>query len=341
MAEFTEKPFTCIYCLKSFPIVTPSEAHIFPDAMGGETSVSDTVCLGCNGWINREIEMPALPTFALFRSLLGIRGRRNDIVRVRATIRFAGQEVEAFLNEVGQPDIIIHVGADAAGRKTYSLFGPADTVEAKRQEIAWKYPSLKWKEQDLLSTAPPESLIEFKVDLAGSGLRRLAAKIGFERFAQLRTATFVADKEFNRIRQFILTGNEQTSCCGVLSDRRLLEGSLTFPVPNHAVVIVAHPYDSILGAFVSLYGIFYWWVLLSTEYTALGPTDDLLIEHPQNKTAYSPQLRAKTGGVRVPWHELVNLYRQNPKRAVRAATIHAVTKFQAAVDSFYNSAENS
>jgi hypothetical protein len=314
--------------------VAGSEAHIFPDALGGKTSVRDTVCVQCNGRINREIEMPALRTFNFFRSILGIRGRRNDIIRVRATVKVAGQEVETFLNEVGQPDIIIHVGTDGA-KKTYSLFGPADNVEAKRREIAQKYPDLKWEERDLLSAAPPESLVEFEVDLAGLHLRRLAAKIAFERFAQLRGATFVSDKEFDTIRKFVLSGNERELCCGVLSDSRLLEGSLNFPVPDHAIVVIAHPYDRILGAFVVLYGIFYWWVLLSTEYTALGPTDDLLLEHPQKKTALSPQLRAKIGSVRVPWHEMVNAYREDRRGIVRSAMVHAVKKFQAAVDASY------
>jgi hypothetical protein len=336
----TAIPFTCIYCLRTAPIVAPSDAHIFPDALGGKTSVSNTVCRECNGRINREIEMPVLPTFALFRSILGIRGRRNGIVRVRASIKFAGQEVESSLNAVGQPDVIIHVGTDAAGRKTYSLFGPADTVEAKRQEIAQKYPDLKWEERDLLGAAPPESLVEFEVDMTGLLLRRLAAKIAFERFAQLRGATFVSDKEFDTIRAFILDGKECRLRCGVLSDPRLLEGPLNFPVPNHSIFVIAHPYDRILGAFVSLYGIFYWWVILSTEYSALGPTDNLLLEHPQNKTAYSPQLRVKTGSVRVPWHELASFYRENPKGSVRSAMIHAVKKFQGAVNSFYDSPEH-
>ena len=131
--------------------------------------------------------------------------------------------------------MIVQVERDAAGNKTYFIMGPAKNVEAKRQEIAKKFPNLKWKEHDLRSTAPPESLVEFEMDLGAIYLRRLATKIAFERFAQLRSGAFVADGDFDPVREFILNGKEQQLCCGVLSDSHLLEGSLNFPLPNHAI----------------------------------------------------------------------------------------------------------
>ena len=235
----------------------------------------------------------------------------------------------------GSLDVIVQVGRDAGENKTYSILGTPENVEAKRQEIAKKFPNLKWEEQDLRSTAPPESFVEFELDLEAICLRRLAAKVAFERFAQLRSGAFVADGDFDPVREFIINGMEQQLCCGVLSDPRLLEGSLNFPLPNHAVVIIGHPQDRVLGAFVTFYSLFYYWVILSTSYTALGPTDDLLLEHPQRRESNTPRLRYGTSSIRVPWDDLVNAHYENPLGALKTARSYATKKFQAAAAGFY------
>jgi hypothetical protein len=73
--------FTCIYCLRNEPNVIPSEAHIFPDAMGGVTSTKDTVCQDCNHKINRGFEQEEVSKFAFFQSIWGIKSRRGKIRR--------------------------------------------------------------------------------------------------------------------------------------------------------------------------------------------------------------------------------------------------------------------
>ena len=67
----------CIYCKRSYPEVRPSEAHIFPYGLGGTESSDENVCDECNGRVNREVETAALNHFRIFRSLLGIEGRRG------------------------------------------------------------------------------------------------------------------------------------------------------------------------------------------------------------------------------------------------------------------------
>ena len=166
-------------------------------------------------------------------------------------------------------------------------------------------------------------------------MRRLAAKIAFERFAQLRGTASLDHSGFGTVREFALIGNERESCCGVLSDPRLLSGPLNFPLPHHAVVIIEHPDDYILGAFVSFFALFYYWVVLSTRHRALAPMDDLLLEHPQARKVDNPLLRLGVGSVRVPWWELVTPYRQAPDAIGRAAKEHAKEKFQGAVDAVY------
>src|SRR2546428_290950 len=91
--------FTCIYCLRSQPDVTPSEAHIVPFVMGGSTSTRDTVCLACNSHVNRRVEMRVLDSFLVFQSIFGIRGRRNTIRRVHGVLETEDLKANVSLNE--------------------------------------------------------------------------------------------------------------------------------------------------------------------------------------------------------------------------------------------------
>ena len=277
--------------------------------------------------------MPVLPDFDFFRSVWGIRGRRNDIVRVRATIRFEGIEEVLTVNEHGEPDEIrVRRELDAAGKKIYSVFGPAEKVEAKRIEIAQKCGPIEWEECKVDTL---ESLVEMEFDLTSATVRRLAAKIALERFSQIRGHALLIDDDFKPLREFVLKGYEKESCCGLLSDTKLLSGSLNIPLPNHGVFLIAHPLDRILGGIVTFFGLFFYWVVLSRRYTALAAWDDFWFENPQFRETHNPPLRSGTGSVRVLWTRLEDSYRADPYSAVSKATQYATDKFRSAVDRFY------
>jgi len=328
--------FTCIYCLKDEPEVTPSKAHIFPDVVGGVTSTRRTVCVGCNGIINREVETPTLSTFALFQSIWGIKGRRKRIKGVPATLRVAGKEMDALLDQKGEPKpAIIFIGIDETGKRTYSIIGPANKVEDKRQEITRKYPNIQWQEMNLKQMSPPEAVIEFNGDLSRLPLRRLAAKVAFERWAQLPNSLLLSDHQYDVIRDFITTGKEHELRCGLLADSTLLNRFLNFPLPNHGVAIIAHPDSRVLGGFVTFYSLFYFWVMLSTQYRSLGPFDDLLLENPQTAETQNPKFRRHTGGLLISWNVLVDAYRNKPKDIIHNAMGQAIKKFNDAAKDFY------
>ena len=200
-------------------------------------------------------------TFSFFRHLLGICGRRNRAPQVHAILDVNDKRGRVPLDEYGKPaGIIVSSGIDAVGRKTYDISGPRDQAEAKRLEIAKKNPNMQWRR---LHVHKVESRVRHEVDPTSVHLRRLAAKVAFERLAQLHGSSLLIGSEFDAVRDFILEGIEQGVCCGVLSDRRLLHRSLDFPLPYHGIVIIAPPYDRILGAFVMFYSLFYYWVILS------------------------------------------------------------------------------
>jgi hypothetical protein len=267
----------------------------------------------------------------------GITGRRKSSPRLRATVSFAGHQAHNVrLNTRGEPDgVIVRTPIDATGKKSYLLVGRGRQLEAKRQEIAQTHPIIQWEELDPQRTARLESRLEFDGDLTRSSLRRLAAKVAFEWLAAHRGRALLVDREFDPVRTFVLTGHEAELCCGVLSDMRLLQGPLNFPLPYHAVAIIAHPADHVLGAFVTFYSLFYYWVILSRRHHALWPWDDLLLEHPQVRDTENPHLRQHVGSVRVPWYELEQAYSRDPFTATRVVSAYAVQKFRAAAAAFY------
>lgn len=324
----------CIYCKQSAPTVEPSIAHVFPDAMGGTEFTKDSVCRGCNHLVNQRVEMPALDAVVPLQSLFNIRGRRNKIRRVRGTFKARGQETIVYVNERGElTDAVVIENTDPDGKKRLSIFGPREYVEQKLREMG-KPNEFKWEEAPILDGGVVE--VEFANSDTLAVLRRLAAKVALERFAQLRSAAFVTDREYDNVRDFILTGTDTTHCAGVIVDQALLEGIFgVFQPPHHAVYIVSHPEDRTLGAFIVFYGLFYYWVILSRRYRALGPMDDLLLQDPQAREAENPRLRAKAGAARFNWQQISAPSIVDPMAADKAAGKHAVAKFRAAADAFY------
>jgi HNH endonuclease len=330
--------FSCIYCLKSEPAVHPSEAHIFPNAMGGVSSSFETVCKECNNEINRSFEQEEVDKFSFFQSVWGIKNRRGKVKGVKATVEYEGKQFEVSLNERGLPKTpLIIVNEDAQGKKFYDILGPASLVEKKQKEIEMRIPTIEWREKDLRSIPPPESVIEIASDLKRISLRRLAAKVAYERWGQLRNSVLLNDKQFEKLRAFVLTGKEVNPCCGIIADRKILEGMLNFPAGYHGVFIFASPNSRILGSFVSFYGLFYFWVILSTEFQAFSVIDEALLEDPQSQTTLEPLLRAKPGNLLIHWNRIANPYVSEPDKTAFLALKYAHERFQEVSTRFYDS----
>jgi len=325
--------FKCIYCLRSEPDVRPSKAHIFPSFIGGVTTASDTVCAQCNTTIGRAMEAPSVRTFAFFNLVFGIKGRRKRIKGVPAVVRVEGRKTHVTLGEKGQlVHPIVFAPLEDAADKTWRVMGPSALVAQKREEINRKHPNVSWKDE--VGGAEPIAEISFDVDLAGSALRRLAAKVAFERWAQC-VGQLVTDPEYKAIRSFVLHGAPMVSVVGILDDSYLLE-KMAIPVPCHAVAIIQHPKSRVLGAFVTFYGLFTFWVLLSSRYTALGAWDRLLLEHPQTGEAEEPRLRGQPTDIVVEWQRLVAGYEGSPDDAQAHANRRAKISLTEAAERYYS-----
>lgn len=221
--------------------------------------------------------------------------------------------------------------------KNYSIIGPDTLVSNKQDEIERKIPTIKWDEKDLSDTPLPKSIIEIDSNIKRNSLRRLAAKVAYERWGQLRNPQLLVDKQYEIIREYILTGKESQPCCGIIVDLQLLSTMLNFPVGFHAVFIFANPRSSKLGAFVTFYNLFYFWVVLSTNFQALSAIDEPLIEDPQNQKIYKPLFRAGSGDLLIDWNKISEPYLLKPEEVSVSAFKYGIKKFQKASNEFYKS----
>lgn len=329
--------FTCIYCQKTEPVVFPSEAHIFPDAMGGIAYTLDTVCKACNQRTTKEFEQLEIRKFSAFQSIWGIKSRRGKVEGVPATVEFQGKTFKVSLDENGLPKTpIVIPEKDAMCKKSYYIYGPPHIVDKKRKEIMAKNPSMRWNDTDLTNSPRPELKFEFALDIGRKSLRRLAAKVAYERWAQLKGNQTLSDAQYEDIRNFILTGAEPRTLCGNLCDLNLLNGMLNFSVRHHAVVIISHPHSRVLGSFVSFYGLFHFWVILSKHFQALAAFDDILIEDTQGHKTDVPVIRPNPGDLLVDWNRVAKPFLSDPKCTASLSVKFAHDKFRKAEEKFWN-----
>jgi hypothetical protein len=132
-------------------------------------------------------------------------------------------------------------------------------------------------------------------------------------------------------------GNEINPCCGIIAERKIIENFLKFPVGYHGVFIFAHPNSRVLASFVSFYGLFYFWVILSTEFQAFSAFDPVLLEDPQNQATYEPQLRGKIGNLLVQWRHIAHPYISDPNKTAFLTLKYAHERFQQTSNEFYDS----
>lgn len=308
--------FACIYCLKTEPEVNPSCAHIFPSFLGGVSTSNNTVCESCNHLVNREVESPANSALDACRIVFNVTGRRQR-KGFPATAKIGNEERRARVDNRGQPRHPVKwAERDQHGRRIYHISGPHELAEAERQKMSKENPNIQWK--------PSKVDGEIFLERNFWSLRRLAAKIAFEQWAQKRKPLLpLDDPQYNTIRDFIIYGKEGKVCCGFFPGIWRLMDFYDFSAPYNTVVLIGHPESSMLTAIVSFFGLFFIWVILSVEYQAISAFDYILHEHPETGEVRNPSLRQIPEVIPITLSSLVDAYCRNEVEYVFKAKEYA------------------
>ncbi len=326
--------FTCCYCVD--PAAEPSRAHLFTDAIGGITAVDNTVCRRCNNDVNTKVENPAVRLLAYFRSALGIESRRGEIPHVDAFVETKGHQIPIRVPPGG--DVPRHgIVRKVPGTKgDIVVMGEGAWVAEQHRKLQASHPGKKWEEIPV----PEEFTVQFEDHPDRPEWRRLAAKVAYERFAQLRGSHTAKEPGFEAVRRFILDGADSRAVCGLICDPDWISGGggLDFPVPHHAVAISVTPRNQFVyrvDAAVSLFGLYNFWVSLSSTYSGVAAWDDLLLEHPQTGEVQNPALRHKPGVPVLPWDRWAWRSVHEPDQVRAAAKEYMFRRFERAVETAY------
>lgn len=282
-----KQDFVCIYCKKTVPEVEPALSHVIPDFLGGALELKNAVCKTCNNKINREVEEPIKKPFAYLRSGLNLQSRTRRDIKIPAKVKILGVDLEISLgSEVQIPPFEYQ---KPNGEKGLVIVGEKNYVEEEKRKIDSNQKK-RWKWEDLEGTPKPEIFIEVLPlnVLIGKEGQRLAAKIAFERFCQMRSASSVLDNCYDQIREFIVTGNAQGIFSNLFFDDKVMNRNFDFLFPWHGIVFMQRGYK--LVSIVTLFGLFYFLVVLTTRARINANWEECILIHPQTKQKIVPVL---------------------------------------------------
>lgn len=264
------------------------------------------MCTECNDLVNREVETPARDALNACKIVFDTKGRRKR-KGFTAVAKFGNEERPVRVDNRGKPKNPVQwCERDKDGKKTYGIAGPHDLAEAERRRLSEEKPHIRWTS---------EHIPEAEVIVEGNfwSLKRLAAKVALEWWAFKRASQqFFDDPQYDNIRRYILMGDEDKLCCGFFPGPGKLRTFCDFKISYNVVVVVAHPDTKLLTGIVSFYGLFYLWVLLSTEFTAVTAFDYILFEHPGTGEAkIDPRLRTTSEVIPIGLPMLIEKYQKN------------------------------
>jgi hypothetical protein len=298
--------FTCIYCGDQVDKERASLSHIIPDSLGGPIVLRNAVCRKCNAEIAKQVEDPFKGSWAWLIWMLGVRSRRQKLPTFKAAMNLMEQEREFTVRSHSRaPEIPPIFTKDPQGKEMVSLVGPTDYVSRKMAEYQNKYQNVVWTEQ------PADELkkkhIVFPIDvesLSALFTHRLAAKIAFEYWGLMRDPTTLLDNEYDDIRKLIRWGTTGAGqLCGLIADENLISRNLNISFPNHAICIVVHPSERKLGAVIVVFGLFYYWVELTSRYPISISLSELTVVSPIAKIAREAVLVGSARMPRLPWEK--------------------------------------
>lgn len=322
---------SCIYCKNDFTDIEPSDSDIIPTFLGGNLKLRNAVCKKCNNVINSEVEMPIRDNFRYIRSGLGIKGRRKKHINVQVEVEALGKKLGTdldFFKKKGIPPFPFEF-RNENGRKHLAILGDQKYVYRKRKEIESNTPNKKWEWREF--SEMPEinaSVLVLPFSLMnGEEGKRLAAKIAFERLCQKKGTKVLKDRIYDEIREYVLYGKITRTISCLTYNEKIMEKNLALPFPNHAIVLSHDVKRNRVIGVVSLFGLYYYLVLISTYLPVFSRWDDCIIVHPQELSEDEPFLHG-TFDINIPneaWHM--------DEKKLKMAREFAFEKFQTALKS--------
>ena len=294
-------PLNCIYCKKQMDFASTSKSDIIPDFFGNGLILENAVCKICNNDFNTQVEQKLRNYFQYLRSGLDLRGRRKKPVKLLAEIEVdsLGKKMKVDLDHINTKGIPPFKFKGENGKEYYAVIGKKEYIKDKKREISDKKPKIKWQESNskgevtlTIGTLPIEVMY-------GELGKRLAAKIAFERLCQKKSSLVVNDRVYDNIRNYVRYGKCKREVSTLIYNEQIMTVNMNFPFPYHCIVLTNDLKRNRLVGVVSIFGLYYYLVLISDYLSIRAPWDNCVTVDPQESNEYESSIRC-TGTINIP-----------------------------------------
>lgn len=251
----------CVYCGRTDDL---TEEHVFPDALGGRSTVADMVCRACNSRFSAEFEQDFVRGLSLIRFLLRVPTRRGRVEKLSAETVVDGAVRPAKVladGEISVPTFRIEEEEKDGERriiyKTFSKEAQDALLEAAKK-----------KGLELTEGAALLSEIEAVVELdlrfvVSVEAYRTVAKIAYTGYAQRAGRQSAESAGFQPLRDFIAQG-EGPSPVRLFLNRKFAAHFNAGP-HQHALVLGCNGQTHLAHAIVVIFGGLYYLVNLTDQ----------------------------------------------------------------------------
>jgi len=249
----------CIYCNRLKLI---SKSHIIPECLGGKVKLLERVCKDCNDFLGRTIEAKMCKDFSFYRYLAKIRTKKGKDTTTPAELQVMGKKVRVHIGEGGIPRFVPPIIETRYNKKRYFIV-------AESPEKLEKY-AKRFKEMGIqfeFDSAHPLGVnLIFSAEtryLCSDDYLRVATKIAFE-YLCFEYPPHAISSGYEKVKQFIKLGKcEGEKPAFLIYEKSLIEKMLYLPFPLHGILLFQ--YERIIGSIVSIFGLFYYFVLLKDD----------------------------------------------------------------------------
>lgn len=251
----------CVFCKVELTAENSAKEHIIPNAIGGRLKSSNLDCLKCNSEFGEDCDSALAKDMNPLVTILGIERERGEAQPIEGLMQ--GKKVR--LDAEGKPEMAKpehEVKID--GKTTQIKVKARSMAEARRiiEGLARKYPidvDAAMKSARTMEEYLPEP-IQFSFAHGGNDTFRAVAKIAYL-FLKHKLPALAIERETDLIES--IKGTRENRSVTFLSGDRIVD-----PTPNqvlHSLVIKSYPAERLLVAYVELFGVFTFVVLLSED----------------------------------------------------------------------------
>ncbi len=275
----------CIYCFTDKKL---TKSHVIPEGLGSNLKLLKAVCLNCNSEHGRTFEAQVCKDLSFYRMLLQLESK-GKVAKTEAEMNILGHKITVSVGKKGLPQNVKPIIEEGLSRKF--LVSAESPNKLKQKMKAFIKGGYEFDEDKMTETSVQLVFKGEQTKIDSLNFLRLAAKIAFEKFCMFR-GTQAYDSEFNHIRSFIKEGKYGPEfVVNLIYENTLMNQVIGLPFPLHS--ILSYGSGKEIGAIVTIFGLFNYFVLLSSNACVIQDWDEYMIIHPQTKKDTLPLLTGK------------------------------------------------